>query len=75
MLLITSGLLVFSLVRLPRQPEPGQTEVGKSNRVLELVWTLIPLALLVLLLVLTYQTMTITNHSSSPQTTAPTTGK
>jgi cytochrome c oxidase subunit 2 len=57
--LIVCGLLIYSLVRFrrrsPNDPEPDQSFHG--NTTLEVVWTIIPVGILVTLLVLTYQTM------------------
>jgi cytochrome c oxidase subunit 2 len=57
--LIVCGLLVYSLVRFRRRsatdPEPDQSFSG--NPTLEVIWTAIPVGILVILLVLTYQTL------------------
>lgn len=59
--LIACTLLSYSLIRSQHRSagdaEPEQN--FHSNGVLELVWTLIPVGILVLLLILTYQTMQI----------------
>ncbi len=56
--LIVSGLLIYSLVRFRRksadEPEPDQSFHGST--VLETIWTIIPVGILVVLLVLTFQT-------------------
>lgn len=56
--LIVAGLLVYSLIRFRRKssddPEPDQS--FHSNATLETIWTLIPVGILVVLLVLTLQT-------------------
>ncbi len=70
-LLITGGLIVLSLVRLQRQSPPGQPPAGKSHSALDLIWTLIPIGILVLLLVLTYQAVSSTDDAASHPTTAP----
>ena len=57
--LIVAGLLVYSLIRFrrksPDDPEPDQSFHG--NATLETIWTLIPVGILVVLLVLTFQTL------------------
>lgn len=57
-LVITSGLLVYSLLRLQRKTarNQGQEErVDKSNIWIDILWILIPVVILVLLLLLTFQ--------------------
>jgi cytochrome c oxidase subunit 2 len=57
--LIVCGLLIYSLVRFRRrsadEPEPDQSFHGSTK--LEVVWTLVPVIILVVLLGLTWQTM------------------
>lgn len=57
--LIVCGLLIYSLVRFRRRsaddPEPDQSFHGSTT--LEVIWTLVPVGILVALLVLTYQTI------------------
>lgn len=57
--LIVCGLLIYSLVRFRRksndEPEPDQSFHG--NTTLEIIWTVIPVGILVLLLVFTFQTL------------------
>ena len=59
--LIACTLLSYSLVRSPRRSagdaEPEQNFHGSG--VLEMIWTLIPVGILAVLLLLTYQTMQI----------------
>ncbi len=61
--LIVGGLLLHSLIRFQRRspddPEPDQSFRG--NTTLELIWTIIPVGILLILLVLTYNTMQDTN--------------
>ena len=56
---IVCGLLVYSLVRVRRKVtnhlQPDGTSHG--NIALEVVWTVIPVGILAILLVLTYQTL------------------
>jgi cytochrome c oxidase subunit 2 len=56
---IVAGLLIYSLVRFrrksPDDPEPDQS--FHSNTTLEAIWTIIPVGILIVLLVLTFQTM------------------
>ena len=57
--LIASTLLSYSLVRVQRKPA-GDTESDQDfhgNIVLEIIWTLIPVGILMALLILTFQTM------------------
>ncbi len=55
---IVGGLLVYSIVRFrrrsPDEPEPDQSFHGSA--VLETIWTIIPVGILLVLLVLTFQT-------------------
>lgn len=57
--LIVCGLLIYSLIRVRRKVakhlEPDRTFPG--NTTLEIIWTVIPIAILATLLVLTYQTL------------------
>ncbi len=57
--MIVCSLLIYSLVRFRRRspidPEPEQSSQG--NTTLELIWTIIPMGILVTLLVLTFQTI------------------
>lgn len=60
--LIASTLLSYSLIR-SQHKSAGDTESEQSfhrNGLLEAVWTFIPVGILVVLLILTYQTMQIT---------------
>ncbi len=68
-LLVTGGLLVFSLVRLQRQSLPVKT----SHPALDLIWTLIPVGILVLLLALTY--LSLPAAKTPPAATVPTSSK
>jgi heme/copper-type cytochrome/quinol oxidase subunit 2 len=70
-LLIASLLIVFSLVRLQRQSARGEQTVGNSNSALDLLWTLIPIGILALLLLLTYQAVTATDTSLPPTLSIP----
>lgn len=65
-LLITGGLIVLSLMRLQRQ-----SPADKNHSALDLIWTLIPIGILVLLLVLTYQAVSATDNAASSPITAP----
>jgi cytochrome c oxidase subunit 2 len=57
--LIVCGLLIYSLIRFRRRsandPEPDQSFHGSAT--LETIWTIIPVGILVVLLVLTFQTL------------------
>jgi cytochrome c oxidase subunit II len=57
--LIVLGLLIYSLIRFRRRsaddPEPDQSFHG--NATLETIWTIIPVGILVVLLVLTFQSL------------------
>ncbi|MBI1882000.1 MAG: hypothetical protein HYR94_27810 [Chloroflexi bacterium] len=57
--LTVCSLLIYSLVRFRRKsangPEPDQSFHG--NTTLEVIWTAIPVGILAILLVLTYQTL------------------
>jgi cytochrome c oxidase subunit 2 len=56
--MVVCSLLIYSLVRFRRKsdedPEPEQLH---GNATLETIWTLVPVAILVVLLVLTFQTL------------------
>ena len=57
-LTVTSLLLMVSLLKIKRQPAntvDTNQEADKSNRVLDAIWTIIPIIILALLLLLTYQ--------------------
>lgn len=54
-LLVTSILLVISLLKLRRQS--AASDIDRSSSVLDFIWTLIPIAILILLLALTWQTI------------------
>ena len=59
--LIACTLLSYSLIRSQRR-SAGDTEPEQNYRskgFLELIWTLIPVGILMLLLILTFQTMQI----------------
>lgn len=58
-LLVTCLLLVQSLVRSYRRPADSleTAQALRTSRSLEALWTLLPIGLLVVLLVLTYQAL------------------
>lgn len=61
--LIACTLLSYSLIR-SQHHSAGKAEPKQnfhSNGLLELIWTLIPVGILVLLLILTFQTIQITH--------------
>lgn len=64
--LIVCGLLIYSLIRFRRrsddEPEPDQSFHGSTT--LEVIWTLVPVGILVALLVLTYQTILDTDPNN-----------
>lgn len=74
---IVCGLLIYSLVRFrrrsPDDPEPDQSFHG--NTTLEAIWTIIPVGILVLLLVLTFQTLRDTDPDRPTDLTVRVTGK
>jgi len=75
--LIVCGLLVYALVRFrrhsPDDPEPDQSFHG--NATLETIWTIIPVGILVVLLVLTLQTFRDTNPNRPTDMTVRVIGK
>ena len=75
--LIVAGLLVYSLVRFrrksPDDPEPDQSFHG--NATLETIWTLIPVGILVVLLVLTLQVFRETDPNRPTDLTVRVVGK
>ena len=62
-LLITSGLLSYSLLRFQRKStnELKTEQIFRDHTVLGIIWTLIPVGILVTLLILAFQTMQVTN--------------
>jgi cytochrome c oxidase subunit 2 len=75
--LIVSGLLIYSLVRFrrrsPDEPEPDQSFHGSA--VLETIWTVIPVGILIVILVLTFQTLQETNPDRPTEMTVRVIGK
>lgn len=75
--LIVCGLLIYSLVRFrrrsPDEPEPDQSFHG--NTTLEVIWTVIPVGILVTLLVLTFQTLKDTDPNRPTDMTIKVIGK
>jgi heme/copper-type cytochrome/quinol oxidase subunit 2 len=53
------GLLIYSLVRFRRTTtdDPGSDHTFQGSTVLETIWTIIPVAILLVILVLTFQTI------------------
>ena len=74
---IVCALLLYSIVRFRRKsaddPEPDQSFHG--NAVLETVWTIIPVGILLVLLVLTYQAFQDTNPDRPTDMTIRVVGK
>ena len=74
---IVAGLLIYSLIRFRRKseddPEPDQSFHG--NATLETIWTLIPVGILVVLLVLTFQTFREINPNRPTDLTIRVIGK
>ncbi len=74
---IVCGLLIYSLVRFRRKsaddPEPDQSFHGSA--VLETIWTIIPVGILLVILVLTFQTLRDTNPDRDTDMTVSVTGK
>lgn len=74
---IVSGLLIYSLVRFRRKsaddPEPDQSFHGSA--VLETIWTIIPVGILLVILVLTFQTLKDTNPNRPTDMTVRVIGK
>lgn len=59
-LIIASGLLVYSLLKIKKQPASTadtNQDVDKSSPWLDAIWTVIPIIILAVLLLLTYQTL------------------
>ena len=75
--LIVCGLLIYSLVRFRRksadEPEPDQSFHG--NAMLETIWTIIPVGILLVILVLTFQTMKDTDPNRATDMTVRVIGK
>ena len=74
---IVCGLLIYSLVRFRRKsaddPEPDQSFHGSA--VLETIWTIIPVGILLVILVLTFQTLQDTNPERETDMTVRVVGK
>jgi len=74
---IVSGLLIYSLIRFRRKsaedPEPDQSFHGSA--MLETIWTVIPVGILLVILVLTFQTLKDTNPNRSTDMTVRVIGK
>ncbi len=74
---IVSGLLIYSLVRFRRksanEPEPDQSFHGSA--MLETIWTVIPVGILLVILVLTFQTLKDTDPNRPTEMTVRVTGK
>jgi len=75
--IIVAFLLVYSLIRFrrrsPDDPEPDQSFHG--NATLETIWTIIPVGILVVLLVLTFQTFRDTSPDRPTDMTVRVVGK
>ncbi len=59
-LIIASGLLVYSLLKIKKQPAPTadtNQDVDKSSPWLDAIWTVVPIIILAVLLLLTYQAL------------------
>jgi cytochrome c oxidase subunit 2 len=64
---IVAGVIVFSVMRFRwREGEPDPTQVP-GNRRLEIIWTVIPFMIVILLFVLTARTMTISDPPPAPK--------
>lgn len=64
---IVAGVIVFSVMRFRwREGEPDPTQVP-GNRRLEIIWTVIPFMIVILLFVLTARTMTIADPPPAPK--------
>ena len=74
---IVSGLLIYSLVRFRRKsaddPEPDQS--FHSSAMLETIWTVIPVGILLVILVLTFQTFKDIDPNRPTEMTVRVTGK
>ena len=59
-LIITGVLLLISLLRFQRRPAdtPAVEQGLQRNSLLEMIWTIIPMTILVTLIILTYQSLT-----------------
>lgn len=58
--IIIGALLLISLIRFQRRPAdaPAAEQGQQGSGAIEMIWTLIPMAILVALIVLTYQSLT-----------------
>lgn len=64
---IVAGVIVFSVMRFRwREGEPDPAQVP-GNRRLEIIWTVIPFMIVILLFVLTARTMTIADPPPAPK--------
>jgi cytochrome c oxidase subunit 2 len=74
---IVCGLLIYSLVRFRRKsadaPEPDQSFHGSA--MLETIWTVIPVGILLIILVLTFQTLKDTDPDRPTEMTVSVIGK
>ena len=75
--IIVCGLLIYSLVRFRRRsaddPEPDQSFHG--NAMLETIWTIVPVGILLVILVLTFQTLKDTDPDRQTDMTVSVVGK
>ncbi len=75
--LIVCGLLIYSLIRFRRKsaddPEPDQSFHGSA--VLETIWTIVPVGILLVILVLTFQTLKDTDPARDTDLTVRVVGK
>lgn len=74
---VVIGLLIYSLIRFRRKsagdPEPDQSFHGSA--VLETIWTVVPVGILLVILVLTFQTLKDTDPNRATDMTVRVIGK
>jgi len=65
---VVVGIVMYALLRFPRWREgEGDPEQGEGNKTIEIVWTAIPLAIVIMLFVLSARTMGISDPPPPPE--------
>src|SRR5262245_36016666 len=65
---VVVGIVMYALLRFPRWREGERDpEQGEGNKTIEIVWTAIPLAIVVILFVLSARTMGISDPPPPPK--------
>ena len=65
---VVVGIVMYALLRFPRWREgEGDPEQGEGNKTIEIVWTAIPLAIVIMLFVLSARTMGISDPPPPPK--------